>query len=399
MKILLVTDSFYPNIDGGAIAQYNLVKELAKKGHDIRVIAPGYSFKNYIEKRENALIYRTRAIKLPFYMNGRYFFSPFPLFKVKKIIKEFKPDIINICSPYPISVSSYIWGRKYGIPIIGSIHILPENILSPFSNSKFYNTFKHYAWKYLIYFFNLVDWTTIPTETGAKMYIEKGLKTNITPISNGLETNVFNPNNNGEYLRKKFNLPKENIVLFAGRMAKEKNIEVLIKAIPFVLKKIDAHFLFVGSGGEYKQQMIKLVEKLRVEKHVTFTDFLDWKDYPNIYAIADVFAIPSEAELQSIVTMEAVATGLPVVVADKGALPELASNGNGLVFESANSEQMAECIIKILSDKKLRTDMGKKSLQLIKKHSLESVADQFEKLYKKVIKLHTKNSNSKLETT
>ena len=389
MKILLATESYYPNIDGGAIAQHNLVLELKKRGHEVCVIAPGYSRKNTIEKEDGTTIFRTKGVKLPLYMNGRYHFSIFPYFQVKKIIKNFKPDIVNICSPYPIGISTYICARRQDIPIVGSIHILPGNMITPFHKLKNQERINNYSWRYLTYFFNLVDWATIPTKTGAELYKERGLKTNITPISNGLKTEIFNPKNNGEYLRKKFNLPNENIVLYTGRINEEKNLDVLINAIPYVLDKIDAHFLIVGSGGDYKKLLINLAEELNIKKNTTFTDFLEWEDYPNIYSIADLFAMPSEAELQSIVTMEAVASGLPIVVVNKGALHELASKKNGLVFGAKDSEEMANCIVKILSNNKLRNDMGKKSLELIKEHTMESIAVKFEEIYNKVLNQYT----------
>jgi len=390
MKILLTTESYYPNIDGGAIAQHNLVQELNKMGHEISVIAPGSSFRNIVEEDNGIKIFRTRAVKLPLYMKSRYYFSPFPVFKVGKIIKNYKPDIVHICSPYPISISAMLWARKKDIPVLGSIHILPENMISPFFRLESYKVFEKYSWQYLVYFFGLVDWLTAPTKTGAEMYIKRGLKKNITPISNGLKTDLFNPDNNGEYLRKKLNLPKKNIVLYTGRINEEKNLDVLIKAIPYVAKQIDAHFLICGEGGDYKQMLMDLTRELKADDHTTFTGFLDWKDYPNVYSIADVFAMPAESELQSLVTMEAVASGLPVVVVNKGALPELAGMDNGLVFEPGNSKQMADCIVKILLDEKLRKNMGLKSLELIKKHSMESVGTQYEKLYEKILNNYPK---------
>ena len=390
MKILLTTESYYPNIDGGAIAQHNLVHELTKHGHEICVIAPGFSFKNTVEEDNDTRVFRTRAVKLPLYMKSRYHFSPFPLFKVGKIIKQFKPDLVHVCSPYPISISAMLWARKHDIPVIGSIHILPENMVSPFFRLKSYKVFEKYSWQYLVYFFNLVDWTTAPTKTGADMYINKGLKKNITPISNGLKTEIFNTSNDGEYLRKKFNIPEKNIVLYTGRINEEKNLDVLIKAIPYVVEQVDAHFLICGEGGDYKQMLINLAKRLKIDDHTTFTGFLDWKDYPNIYSIADVFAMPAESELQSLVTMEAAASGLAVVVVNKGALPELANMDNGFVFEPKNSKQMADCIVKILLDKKLRKNMGLKSLEVIKKHSMKSVANQYGELYEKVINLYEK---------
>ncbi|RLF29996.1 MAG: hypothetical protein DRN08_00100 [Thermoplasmata archaeon] len=382
MRILLATESYYPNIDGGAVAQHRLVTQFIKNGHEVVVIAPGFSFKNIVETNsDGSKVFRVRGIKLPLYMDGRYTFSPFPIFQVNRIIKKFRPDIINICSPYPISISALVCAKKYHIPVVGSIHVLPENMLSPLLRSQYYDTIKNYAWAYLIYFYNLVDWATVPTKTGAEMFTKRGLKTRITPVSNGVDLDVFNPNNDGEYLRKKIGLPERTIVLYTGRISAEKNLDVLIKAIPYVIRRVDAHFLICGSGGVYRQEIIRLAEKIHVRENTTFIDFLDWKDYPNIYSIADVFAIPAESELQSIVTMEALASGLPVVAVNKGALPELVSLNNGLLFEPQNSKQMADHIVRILSDEKLRKDMGAKSLELIKKHSIDYICSQYEKIY------------------
>jgi 1,2-diacylglycerol 3-alpha-glucosyltransferase len=390
MKILFTTESYYPIIDGGAIAQHRIVHELIDKGHDVRVIAPSFSFKNTIEEDGGSTIYRPKAFLLPFYMNNKYHFAPLPFLYVKKILDTFKPEVINVCSPYPISICAIIWAKKKKIPLVGSIHILPENILAPFFASPWYPTMVKYIWSYLIYFYNRVDWTTVPTQTGAAMYQEKGLKTPITPISNGVNTALFKPNNKGQYLRKRFNLPKKPLILYTGRINQEKNVDVLVKAIPSVLKEVDAHFLFCGSGG-LKPEMMKLTQELGVDTHTTFIDFLDWADYPNIYSLADVFVMPAESELQSIVTLEAIASGVPPVVVNKGAVPELARSGNGLVFEPKDSGKLATNIITILSDKKLRNTMKKKSLTLSEKHSMSYVGSQYEKVYEKVLERYKNN--------
>ncbi len=389
MKILFTTESYYPIIDGGAIAQHRIVHELIKKGHDVRVIAPAFFFKNIVEDENGSTIYRPRAFVLPFYMNNKYHFAPFPFLYVKKIIEDFKPDVINVCSPYPISICAMILAKKKHIPLVGSIHILPENVLAPFFSSSWYPTLVKYVWSYLIHFYNRVDWATVPTQTGAVMYQEKGLKTPVSPISNGVDTELFKPTNKGEYLRKRFNLPEKPLILYTGRINQEKNVDVLVKAIPFVLKNIDAHFLFCGSGG-LKPDMMRLTQQLGVDGHTTFIDFLDWADYPNIFTLADVFVMPAESELQSIVTLEAIATGIPPVVVNKGAVPELASAQNGLVFEPKDSNQLANNIITILSDAQLRDTMKKNSLKLSEQHSMNAVGTQYEQVYEKVLSLPRK---------
>lgn len=385
MKILLATESYHPNIDGGAIAQHRLVHELTQHGHQVAVVAPGPQYKNISEQDNGSIIYRPRSLTLPLYMDNSYHFSPMPISYINHIFNSFKPDIVDICSPYPIGISALVCSKKYHVPVVGSIHMLPENMLSPFMNNRYYPKMRRISWSYLVYFFNKVDQTTIPTQSGADMYIKRGLKVPITPISNGVDTDLFNPKNNGKYLRERFNLPDKPIILYTGRMSSEKNVDVIIKAIPQVVKNLDVHFLFCGSGGGYKERMKQLTESLNISENTAFVDFLDWSDYPNIYSVADLFVMPAEAELQSIVTMEAIASGLPAVVVNKGAVPELVNQDNGLLFEPQNSSHLAECITSILSDDNLRKSMSVNSLKLIQQHSMEYVAGQYETVYNRLL--------------
>lgn len=392
MKILLTTESYHPNIDGGAIAQHRLVAELIKKGHDVRVVAPGEHRTNITEKDEetHSLVHRPRSMTLPFYMDNRYHFAPFPYYYIKNIIEEFKPDLINTCSPYPNSLSAHHVARKKDIPVVGSIHMLPENMLSPWMEKRYYPTIKKISWKYLINYYNRVDQATIPTQTGKEMYKEQGLTTEVTPISNGVDTEKFKPSNKGDYLKEKYGLPDKPTAIYTGRLCAEKNLDVLIKAIPKVLKNVDSHFIFVGSGGGYKEKMKHLAEQLKVSDHITFTDFLPWEDYYNIYDTADLFVIPAESELQSIVTLEAIACGLPAVVVDAGAVPELVSNDNGYIFKAQDSKDLSKKISSILMDKKLQKKMSKNSLELVKSHSMDYISSQFESVYKKTLELYSK---------
>jgi glycosyltransferase involved in cell wall biosynthesis len=101
--------------------------------------------------------------------------------------------------------------------------------------------------------------------------------------------------------------------------------------------------------------------------------------------------MPAESELQSIVTLEAIATGVPPVVVNKGAVPELASSQNGLVFEPQDSTQLANNIITILSDQQLRNTMKKNSLKLSQQHSMNVVGTLYEQVYEKIISLSKKS--------
>lgn len=384
MKILLATESYYPNIDGGAIARRNLAIRLKERGHEVGVVAPGFMAKNYQEELDGIRIFRVSGRTLPIYSD--YKFCVFPLWEVKRIIEEFRPDVIDLNTPYQIGISTLACAKKRGIPVIGTIHVQPENMLMTVEKAKFlFRILERMAWFYIIHFFNRCDYVTSPTQTAIDMLRSHGLKARAWPISSGIDFNVFNPSNDGDYLRERFDIPNKPVVLYTGRISGEKRLDVLVRAIPSVLDSTDAHFVICGAGRE-KENIEALVKRLGLSENVTFTGFLSHIEFPDVYSLADLFAIPSESELQSIVTMEALASGLPVVASNKDALPELVKNPeNGFLFEPGSTDILSEKIIEILSDDTLRRRMGQASLEIVQQHSIVNTISKFESLYKEAI--------------
>lgn len=380
MKVLLASESYYPNIDGGAIARRNLALRLKQRGHEVAVVAPGFHNSNYEEELDGIRVFRPKGTTLPIYSD--YKFCVFPLLEVKRVIGEFEPDVIDLNSPYQIGMSALACAKKKKIPVVGTIHVQPENMLMSVHNTKFLFKFlEKMAWFYIINFFNRCDYVTSPTPTAINMFKEHGLTTEARPISSGIDLSQFRPRSNADYLKKKYSIPDKPIVLYTGRISGEKRLDVLVSAIPLVLSTYDAHFVICGSGRE-KKNIETLVDRLGISENVTFTGFLPHSEFPDIYSIADIFTIPSESELQSIVTMEACASGLPIVAAKKDALPELVNNPeNGLLFTPGDSQALSEKIVTLLENEAQRKRMGEKSLELIQSHSIENTITQFEELY------------------
>jgi len=143
----------------------------------------------------------------------------------------------------------------------------------------------------------------------------------------------------------------------------------------------DAH-IAIASTGPAEAELRAKVEQLNLMDKVSFLGFVPDKDLASLYRLADIFAIPSEAELQSLATMEAMACGLPVVSADAYALPELVHHElNGFLFQRGDSEEMAQYLDVLVIDEELRRHMGSKSLEIIAKHNRIQVLDQWEALY------------------
>ena len=142
--------------------------------------------------------------------------------------------------------------------------------------------------------------------------------------------------------------------------------------------------MLAGIGKE-KRALEGLAEELGIQSAVTFTGFVPDEDLQNIYRVGDLFVMASKAELQSIVTMEAMASGLPVVAANAMALPELVHDGeNGYLFSDGNSQMFAEKVVTILSNQAMMAEMSRKSLEIIKDHDINKVVERFESIYSKI---------------
>lgn len=384
MKILFATDNFYPNINGAANFTLELARGLVENGHTVTVIAPAQKFDYTVAKHEGIIIYGIPSVMIPPIIHPAKNRIPFvDSLSIEKIIKKVQPQIIHIQDHFFIGSQVVSIGKKAGIPIIGTNHFLPDNLIHYLHPPIFAKQpLTKLAWKQFTNIFNKVDIVTTPTSTAARIIRNSGLKTPVIPISCGVSLNRFNP-------KKRKNL--KPTILYVGRVDKEKNIDVIIKAFVQVLNSVDAQLVIAGQGKE-KENLEDLTKQLGIGKNVTFTGLVPDKNLPLVYQTADIFVIASTAELQSIVTMEAMASGLPVIAANAVALPELVHHGqNGFLFKAGDWKSLAEHIIKILKDPLMHKKMSRASLKIVHPHRLENTIKSYEKIYANLIAAKTLN--------
>lgn len=389
MRILIASDLHWPNINGVATFGRNLAQGLAANGHDVLVIAPSQTGKKYEEIDHNYRIKRTSSVVFPFYQNFRVSISPYR--EVKRIIENFDPDVIHIQTPMGIGRAAMGYGKKTGIPLVATNHAMPENIvdnlrlLAPFSRPINY-ILKEYGAR----FYNNADFVTMPTEAALKMLNSESFRAPYMAISCGIELGRFKPGAVSADFYDRFNIPKnKKIVLYVGRLDAEKHVSVLIRAAKDVIENHDdVHFVIVGKGTDM-ENLQDLVERLDVQDNVTFTGRVEDEDLPIFQRIGDVFAMPSPVELQCLAMLESMASGSPVVAVNVGALYELCKDGrNGYLYDLDDYEQLAEKLVKILSDDNLRAQMSRESLAIAKTHDMSHTITQFVTLYKHVIAMH-----------
>jgi len=386
MKILISSDLHYPTINGVATFGRNLALGLAARGHEVMVIAPSQTSKRYKEVDVNHVVVRTASVPFVPYQNFRV--SPTPGKEVKKAILEFDPDVIHIQMLMWIGQATMKYGNKFGIPIVSTNHAMPENLmdnvvlLAPFARP-----INYMLRQYGARFHSKSDYLTLPTASAIKMFKATDKMTvPMEAVSNGIDLVRFQPGKPGKEIYEKFDLPMdEPIITYVGRLDAEKHLPVLVKAFAEVLKSKPAHLMIIGAG----QDAVSLKElgyELGIFEHMTFTGRVTEEDKQLLHQVGTVFAMPSPMELQSIATLEAMASGQPVVAVDAGALGELCHNDeNGFLVEKDNVAQMADGIVKLISDPVLHKRMSKESMAIAKTHDLNTTLDRFEAIYTGVI--------------
>lgn len=393
MKILIASDLHYPTINGVATFGRTLAIGLANRGHEVMVIAPSQTSKKFKEIDINHVVVRTASVPFVPYQNFRI--SPTPGREVKKAILDFDPDVIHIQMLMWIGQAAMKYGNKFGIPIVTTNHAMPENLmdnimlLAPIARP-----INFMLRQYGMRFHSKADYITMPTQSAIDMFkATEKMTVPMEAVSNGIDLVRFQPGKPGAAIYTQFKLPRDKpIITYVGRVDAEKHLPVLIKAFAEVRKKHDAHLMIVGSGQEVLH-LKEIAHELGIYSHVTFTGRVTEEDKVLLHQIGTVFAMPSPAELQSIATLEAMASGLPVVAVDAGALKELCQDGrNGYLCHKDDVEQFADGISKILDDPKERKRMSEESLVIAHTHDLDATLNRFEAIYRDLAKVDTKDA-------
>lgn len=387
MKILIAADLHWPTINGVATFSRNLAKGLADRGHEVLVIAPSQTGKKYQERDDNHTVMRTYALPFPFYQNFRI--SVRPQGEVRKIIEDFQPDVVHIQSVLGVGRAALATAKRMGVPVVATNHAMPENLLdnlrllAPFARPIGY-MMKEYGAR----FHNNADYVTLPTMAAIKMFGDNAedIRVPLKAISNGIDLSRFKPGSVPKDLRERYAIPpKKPIITYLGRLDSEKHVGVLVHAFHRIQGKLGAHLLIVGGGNDY-ENLVELVDRLGLKKHVTLTGRVPDEDIPLLHRVGKVFVMPSPVELQCISMLEAMASGQPVIAVDEGALYELCKDKeNGFIVATDNDAEMAERIVTLLTDEALRKKMGQESVKIAKTHDISYTLEQFETIYKQVI--------------
>ena len=369
-----VADENYTARGAGAVVN-GLSSVLAQKGHEISIFTASVNSKDKFEEYNGIKVYRYGTNFS--IASGRFSFG------LLKNPLKYSTDLVHVHITVPMGdIAGLRCAKKKNVPFVVTYHGDLQEDMGGFirkASVYFYN--KYILNKVLSY----ADVIISPSEyyINESRFLGK-YRDKIVVIPNGINVKDFDIGYSKEECRKKLSLPlNDEIILFLGKISLHKGPDVLIKAMPKIIKEVpDAKLVLVGSGG-MREELEMLSKKLSIEKNVKFAGFVgDTFEKALYYKAADVFVFPSFMEIFGIVNLEAMCCGIPIVASKVGGIPEVVKDGeNGLLVPPRDPEALADAIIYLLENEAVRDRMGKNGRERVKGYSWGRIAEETEKVY------------------
>ncbi|MBQ7104768.1 MAG: glycosyltransferase [Bacilli bacterium] len=390
MRIGLFTDTFPPHINGVATSVLMLKTALEKKGHEVFIVTVN----------DDALEYKfeddDKIIRIPGIPIGIYDYRLTGIYPVKaiNIIRKWDLDVIHSHTEFGVGTFARIIAKQFDIPLVHTYHTMYEDYIHYITKGYFDKSSKKIV-EYLTLFYcdKTVNELIVPTKKTYDLFKEKyEVNKNIHIVPTGIEIDRFYKENVNKdkvkELKRIYNISKDDLtIIFVGRLAKEKNIEFLIRNHEELVKyKKNIKLLIIGDGPDMEEYG-ELIKTLKLQDNVILGGKVPYVDIPCYYQLADIFVTASTTETQGLTVIEAMAGGItPVCIKDESFITVVIDGLNGRIF--TNKEEYLE-IMKNLID-------NPKELQLLSKQARLNAEGYSSKYYaERVLDVYIKSQEKK----
>ena len=411
MNIAMFTDAYFPRINGVAISVKSYASELTKLGHKVCIVCLEYS----AEQQKSALFdEENEDAKSPFQIvripsTGIIWSKEDRMVRIdkwhflKNAMKEFKPDVIHINSEWTIGYLGALYSKKARLPIVFTFHTLWEDYLANYISFLPQVSTKKLGRDIVKFYLKRAALIIAPTERIAKVVHEYGIDRESELLPTGIPSDLIDFNKAQDKrikhaLFKKFPfLAKKRILLYVGRVVKEKNLSFLYDVLEKVHKtNPDTALLFVG-GGPYLEELRELAESRGLKDSVAFTGYAAREDLVYFYKMSSLFVFPSLTETQGLVTIEAMTSGIPVVAIGEMGTVDVMQGDNGGFMVKNDVEEFSSKVQLLLNDKNLYDAKVEEAKIWAKQWSIETLTPTLVKYYEKAVEIK-KQENASLQS-
>lgn len=388
MRIGIFTDSYTPFINGVTTSVLMLKKGLEKKGHTVYVVTVNN------ENMKYKLDERGKVLRLPGVPIGIYDYRLTGIYPLKaiNIIKKWNLDVIHCQTEFGVGTFARIIAKQLSIPLVHTYHTMYEDYIHYITKGYFNRTGKKIV-EYLTLFYcdKTATELVVPTKKAYELFKEKyKVDRNVYIVPTGIEVEKFYlENNKGLNIIKKresLGIKRDDfVILFVGRIGSEKNVELLLTSMRYIVNNCPkAKLLIVGDGPDLNKYK-NYVKKQGLEENIIFTGKVPWDSIAEYYLISDVFTTASRTETQGLTVIEAMAASLPVVcIDDESFTNTVIDNLNGKIFK--NKRGYKKAIIELYNNPKELKKLSKQARVSAEMHSSKYFVESILDVYKIAIK-------------
>lgn len=383
MNIGIFTDAYYPQVSGVVTSTFILKNELIRLGHSVTIITVAHPD---VEEEEGIM----RLPSIPFFLLPSQRVGMIYSRKIMIKIKKLDLDIIHTQTEFSIGIFGRIVAKKLDIPVVHTYHTMYEDYIHYVSRGIMLKPASQFAKKVSKLYCRDCSAIIVPTLKVKNALEHYGLLRHIDIIPTGVDIEPFRRSNYNEDLikeeKKSFGINEtEPVVLFIGRLAKEKSVDIIINSMKELIVKIPNCKLLVVGGGPERENLEALVTELDIEKSVVFTGEKPWAEIGRYYQMGDVFVGASLTETQGLTFTEAMAAQIPVVAKYDKNLDDLIQDKiNGRIFYK--DEDLSGILYEVLMNKEECATMVENAYEGIEPLSSKCFGESVEKVYMEVEK-------------
>jgi glycosyltransferase involved in cell wall biosynthesis len=366
LRVAIFTETFLPATDGVVTRLRHTIRELSAMGDEVMVLAP--RTKGMPDSYAGAEVVGFPGVPFPPYPQIRLA-PPHPW--VGRALARFGPDVIHTVNPMLLGVGGLYYGRRRRIPLVASYH---TNVAAyaRYYNLGFMEKFTRWATRAI---HNRADVNLCTSEAVRRDLVEEGIE-RVRVWPHGVDSELFGPDKASREWRERLSggEPDKRILAFVGRLAPEKNIG----KIRAVLERVpDTRMAIIGDGPARGQ-----TEREFAGTATVFTGLLGRRDLAGALASADIFILPSTTETLGMATIEALASGIPVLAARSEVSEEVVGHGSdGLLFDPDSEESLVENARSILDDADLRERLSRNARAAAEKRDWTVATRRLRELY------------------
>lgn len=385
MRVVMVSDVYFPRINGVSTAIQTYRQALSLHGVDVSLVAPDYG-----NHGAESWISRVPARPVPGDPEDRLVRWG-AMHDVVEAAIEQGCDLIHVQTPFVAHYAATSASRRYGIPVIATYHTLFEEYLKHYAPLVPASWLRALARRFSRRQCNVLDAVIVPSQAIHERLGSYGVTAPMHILPTGISLDSYAPAGRQAFRAHNGIAEKRPVALFVGRVAHEKNIGFLLDVVDLARDALPEILLLIAGEGPALGQLQRAVADRGLHGHVQFIGYLDRKtELPACYAAADAFVFASRTETQGLVLLEAMAAGLPVVALAEMGTVDILGVRRGAVVPEDNPAAFSLALTGVLRDPELRQHLSEEGRAYAAEWSDHALAGRMADLYRQVVAEHNR---------